>query len=163
MGFPVKMTTSATTTTSSTSETSTITTTTETTTVTAGMIGDIDGRETARTCAREGFKAIYGWCYTKFDKQPHGITARLAFKKCNQLGARFTLLGMARISDVDQAKIVAKLSERGEIDCGGMWTSAVSRPTYYNTAGSSVNSYVIVNGANATTHVNGNYVSDDVN
>lgn len=51
---------------------------------------------------------------------------------------------MARISDVDQAKIVAKLSERGEIDCGGMWTSAVSRPTYYNTAGSSVNSYVIV-------------------
>lgn len=68
-GFPVKMTTSATTTTSSTSETSTITTTTETTTVTAGMIGDIDGRETARTCAREGFKAIYGWCYTKVNCQ----------------------------------------------------------------------------------------------
>ena len=86
---------------------------------------------------------------------------------------------MARISDVDQAKIVAKLSERGEIDCGGLWTSAVSRPTYYNTSGSSVNSYVLVvstwlkisesfrlvyfqNGANATTHVDGNYVSDDV-
>ena len=67
--FPVETTTEPITTKASTTSPTSTKTTTESTETTEELevvlVGDIDGRETATTCAREGFKAIYGWCYTK--------------------------------------------------------------------------------------------------
>lgn len=106
-----------------------------------------------------------GRCYTVFDHVPHGVTARMAYKKCRGFtsngGRPLTLLGLTRFNNQEEVAEALRDVVVDENGCGGFWTAAKNAPIRRQSNRADSSNAIIYNENNMEyTNANIEFVSD---